>query len=97
MAPLLEAHILAQMNGMAFDANDPVYFWQTAAFAVDNCGMTFYSAETHRQRAGTLSRGDGRNCERLFESAANEDRRIFPTRFRVRFRTMRTATPMRGL
>ena len=46
MAPLLEAHILAQMNGMAFDANDPVYFWQTAAFAVDNCGMTFYSAET---------------------------------------------------
>lgn len=38
MAPLLEAHILAQMNGMAFDANDPVYFWQTAAFAVDNCG-----------------------------------------------------------
>ena len=23
MAPLLEAHILAQMNGMAFDANDP--------------------------------------------------------------------------
>ena len=36
MAPLLEAHILAQMNGMAFDADDPVYFWQTAAFAVDN-------------------------------------------------------------
>ena len=52
MAPLLEAHILAQMNGMAFDANDPVYFWQTAAFAVDNCGMTFYSAEPYiRNRA----------------------------------------------
>ena len=64
MAPLLEAHILAQMNGMAFDANDPVYFWQTAAFAVDNCGMTFYSRDD-RQRAGTLSRGDRRNCERI--------------------------------
>ena len=56
MAPLLEAHILAQMNGMAFDANDPVYFWQTAAFAVDNCGMTFYSAETTGS-ALVLSRG----------------------------------------
>mgnify|MGYP003206165216 CR=1 FL=1 len=63
LAPLLEAHILAQMNGMAFDANDPVYFWQTAAFAVDNCGMTFYSAETTGS-ALVLSRGDGRNCER---------------------------------
>ena len=68
MAPLLEAHILAQMNGMAFDANDPVYFWQTAAFAVDNCGMTFYSAETTGS-ALVLSRG----VIEEIESAANED------------------------
>ena len=73
MAPLLEAHILAQMNGMAFDANDPVYFWQTAAFAVDNCGMTFYSAETTGS-ALVLSRGVMEEIvSGLFESAANED------------------------
>ena len=73
MAPLLEAHILAQMNGMAFDANDPVYFWQTAAFAVDNCGMTFYSAETTGS-ALVLSRGVIEEIvSGLFESAANED------------------------
>lgn len=73
MAPLLEAHILAQMNGMAFDANDPVYFWQTAAFAVDNCGMAFYSAETTGS-ALVLSRGVMEEIvSGLFESAANED------------------------
>ena len=73
MAPLLEAHILAQMNGMAFDANDPVYFWQTVAFAVDNCGMTFYSAETTGS-ALVLSRGVIEEIvSGLFESAANED------------------------
>ena len=73
MAPLLEAHILAQMNGMAFDANDPVYFWQTAAFAVDNCGMTFYSAETTGS-ALVLSRGVMEEIvSGLFENAANED------------------------
>ena len=73
LAPLLEAHILAQMNGMAFDANDPVYFWQTAAFAVDNCGMTFYSAETTGS-ALVLSRGVMEEIvSGLFESAANED------------------------
>lgn len=73
MAPLLEAHILAQMNGMAFDANDPVYFWQTAAFAVDNCGMTFYSAETTGS-ALVLSRGVMEEIvSGLFESAAKED------------------------
>ncbi len=55
MAPLLEAHILAQMNGMAFDANDLVYFWQTAAFAVDNC------AAYKRRR---LFRGHTRLCEK---------------------------------
>ena len=66
-------HILAQMNGMAFDANDPVYFWQTAAFAVDNCGMTFYSAETTGS-ALVLSRGVMEEIvSGLFESAANED------------------------
>ena len=66
-------NILAQMNGMAFDANDPVYFWQTAAFAVDNCGMTFYSAETTGS-ALVLSRGVMEEIvSGLFESAANED------------------------
>ena len=61
------------MNGMAFDANDPVYFWQTAAFAVDNCGMTFYSAETTGS-ALVLSRGVMEEIvSGLFESAANED------------------------
>lgn len=64
MAPLLEAHILAQMNGMAFDANDPVYFWQTAAFAVDQLRHDVLQRRDDRQRAGALSRGDGRNCER---------------------------------
>lgn len=73
MAPLLEAHILAQMNGMAFDADDPVYFWQTVAFAVDNCGMTFYSAETTGS-ALTLSRGVIEEiASGLFESAADKD------------------------
>lgn len=73
MAPLIEAHILAQMNGMAFDADDPVYFWQTVAFAVDNCGMTFYSAETTGS-ALMLSRGVIEEiASGLFESAANEE------------------------
>lgn len=73
MAPLLKAHILAQMNGMTFDADDPVYFWQTVAFAVDTCGMTFYSAETTGS-ALTLSRGVIEEiASGLFESAANRD------------------------
>ena len=73
MAPLLKAHILAQMNGMTFDADDPVYFWRTVAFAVDTCGMTFYSAETTGS-ALTLSRGVIEEiASGLFESAANRD------------------------
>lgn len=64
MAPLLEAHILAQMNGMAFDANVPLTFGRPRPLRWTNCGMTFYSAGDDRQRAGALSRGDGRNCER---------------------------------
>lgn len=60
MAPLLEAHILAQMNGMAFDANDPAYFWQTAAFAVDQLRHDVLQRRDDRQRAGALSRGCGR-------------------------------------
>ena len=56
MLPLIQAHMLAQLNGMAFDASDPLYFWQTVCFAVDGCGLDFYSAETVGN-ALLLSRG----------------------------------------
>ncbi len=56
MYPLIEAHMLAQLNGGAFDANDPAYFWQTVCFAIDGCGLEFYSAETVGN-ALVLSRG----------------------------------------
>ena len=46
MYPLLEAHMLAILNGGRFDAADPAYFWQTVSFAIDGCGLEFYSAET---------------------------------------------------
>ena len=56
MYPLLEAHVLAQLNGIPFNAEDPVYFWQTVAFAIDSCGMDFYTSETVGS-ALVLSRG----------------------------------------
>lgn len=56
MHPLLTAHILAQLNGGTFDKDAPEYFWQTVAFAIDGCGMDFYSAETFGS-ALVLSRG----------------------------------------
>ncbi len=56
MEPLFTAHILAQLNGMTFDMNSPEYFWQTVIFAIDGCGMDFYSAETFGS-ALVLSRG----------------------------------------
>lgn len=56
MYPLIEAHMLALLNGGAFDRDDPVYFWQTVAFAIDGCGLEFYSAETVGN-ALLLSRG----------------------------------------
>ena len=56
MKPLFTAHILAQLNGMTYDQNSPEYFWQTVVFAIDGCGMDFYSAETFGS-ALTLSRG----------------------------------------
>ena len=56
MYPLIEAHMLAQLNGGAFDAHDPAYFWQTVCFAIDGCGLEFYSAETVGN-ALVLSRG----------------------------------------
>lgn len=56
MHPLFTAHILAQLNGGAFDPDSPEYFWQTVAFAIDGCGMDFYSAETFGS-ALVLSRG----------------------------------------
>ena len=56
MYPLLQAHALAQLNGGAFDPDDPQYFWQTVAFAIDGCGMDFYTAETVGS-ALVLSRG----------------------------------------
>ena len=66
-SPAPESHEVSE------NANDPVYFWQTAAFAVDNCGMTFYSAETTGS-ALVLSRGVIEEIvSGLFESAANED------------------------
>ena len=56
MYPLLQAHVLAQLNGGTFHADDPQYFWQTVAFAIDGCGMDFYTAETVGS-ALVLSRG----------------------------------------
>ena len=56
MYPLLQAHVLAQLNGGTFSADDPTYFWQTVSFAMDHCGMDFYSAETVGS-ALMLSRG----------------------------------------
>lgn len=56
MYPLLEAHVLALLNGGRFDPNDPVYFWQTIAFAMDSCGLDFYTSETMGS-ALVLSRG----------------------------------------
>ncbi|MGN0479764.1 MAG: hypothetical protein ACI4GO_10055 [Hominenteromicrobium sp.] len=56
MYPLIEAHMLAQLNGGAFSADDPAYFWQTVCFAIDGCGLEFYSAETVGN-ALVLSRG----------------------------------------
>ena len=56
MYPLLEAHVLAALNGSTFQAEDPVYFWMTVAFAMDTCGMDFYTAETMGS-ALVLSRG----------------------------------------
>ena len=56
MAPLFTAHILAQLNGMAYDPGSPEYFWQTVVFAIDGCGMDFYSAESFGS-ALVLSRG----------------------------------------
>ena len=56
MKPLFTAHILAQLNGMTYDPNSPEYFWQTVIFAIDGCGMDFYSAETFGS-ALVLSRG----------------------------------------
>lgn len=56
MYPLIEAHMLAQLNGCTYDADDPAYFWQTVSFAIDGCGLNFYSAETVGN-ALLLSRG----------------------------------------
>ena len=56
MYPLLKAHALAQLNGGSFDADDPEYFWQTVTFAIDGCGMDFYTGETVGS-ALVLSRG----------------------------------------
>ncbi len=56
MEPLFTAHILAQLNGMTYDPNSPEYFWQSVIFAIDGCGMDFYSAETFGS-ALVLSRG----------------------------------------
>ena len=56
MYPLLEAHVLAQLNGGVFNSEDPEYFWQVTTFAIDGCGLDFYSAETFGS-ALTLSRG----------------------------------------
>lgn len=56
MYPLLKAHVLAQLNGGTFSPEDPTYFWQTVAFAIDGCGMDFYTSETMGS-ALLLSRG----------------------------------------
>lgn len=56
MYPLLEAHTLALLNGNTYDPEDPFYFWQTIIFAMDTCGMDFYTAETMGS-ALVLSRG----------------------------------------
>lgn len=56
MKPLFTAHILAQLNGMTYDQSSPEYFWQSVIFAIDGCGMDFYSAETFGS-ALVLSRG----------------------------------------
>ena len=56
MYPLLEAHILTGLTGGVFDAADPVYYWRTISFAMDACGMDFYTAETMGS-ALVLSRG----------------------------------------
>lgn len=56
MYPLLTAHMLAILNGGTFDSADPTYFWQTMSFAIDGCGLEFYSAETVGN-ALMLSRG----------------------------------------
>lgn len=56
MYPLLKAHVLAQLNGGSFDGSSPEYFWQTVAFAIDGCGLDFYTSETVGN-ALTLSRG----------------------------------------
>ena len=71
MYPLLEAHMLAILNGGRFDAADPAYFWQTVSFAIDGCGLEFYSAETVGN-ALVLSRGVVEEiASGLFESASD--------------------------
>ena len=71
MYPLLEAHMLAILNGGRFDAADPAYFWQTVSFAIDGCGLEFYSAETVGN-ALVLSRGVVEEiASGLFESAGD--------------------------
>ena len=71
MYPLLEAHMLAILNGGRFDASDPAYFWQTVSFAIDGCGLELYSAETVGN-ALVLSRGVVEEiASGLFESAGD--------------------------
>lgn len=71
MYPILEAHVLALLNGGSFNADDPEYFWQTVTFAIDGCGMDFYSSET-MGNALVLSRGVIEEiASALFEDGGN--------------------------
>ncbi len=71
MYPLLQAHMLAILNGGTFDVENPAYFWQTVSFAIDGCGLDFYSAETVGN-ALMLSRGVVEEiASGLFETAGD--------------------------